>query len=469
MPPGGAPARGRQLATLGKLSHEKLEGRGMGKVWEDVRSYEDSQPHDSEDSAVIRVTGRNYEKATKVPTAWLADFITHTTACYEAWTKARPANDFKSVQPLLEKTLDYSRQYADFFPGYQHIADPLIDDSDYGVKASFIRELFGNLRTQLVPIVQAITAQPPADASSLHQDYSQAAITDFAKDVIKRFGYDFERGRLDTTHHPYMIKFSIGDARILTRYPENDIADPLFSVLHEAGHALYEQGLCPDYEGTPLARGTSSGVHESQSRLWENIVGRSREFWQYFYPGLQSALPAQFTSVSLDTFYRAVNRVVPSLIRTEADEVTSNLHIILRFHFELQMLEGKLAVRDLPEAWHERYKADLGVTAPDDRDGVLQDVHWYSGTIGGAFQGYTLGNILSAQFYQAALRAHPEITAETSRGEFGTLHGWLKENIYQYGKKFDASQLVERVTGGPLAIEPYIDYLRSKYGALYPL
>ena len=232
---------------------------------------------------------------------------------------------------------------------------------------------------------------------------------------------------------------------------------------------MYEQGLTPTYEGTPLARGTSSGVHESQSRLWENVVGRSRGFWEYFYPRLQTYFPEQLSGVSLDAFYRAINKVERSLIRTDADEVTYNLHVMLRFDFEIAMLEGKLAVADLPEAWHERFKADFGITAPDDRDGVLQDVHWFAGRIGGVFQGYTLGNILGAQFYAAALRANPGVPDEIQQGEFGTLHGWLRENIYQHGRKFTASELVERVTGQPLTITPYIDYLKAKYGELYRL
>ena len=225
----------------------------------------------------------------------------------------------------------------------------------------------------------------------------------------------------------------------------------------------------PSYEGLPLDGGPSSGIHESQSRLWENVVGRSRGFWNFFYPKLQSTFPDQLGSVPIDTFYRAINKVERSLIRTDADEVTYNLHVMLRFDFEIDLLEGKLAVKDLPQAWRERFQADFGIVPPDDRDGVLQDVHWYGGGIGGGFQGYTLGNILGAQFFAAALEAHPEITNEIETGEFSTLHDWLLENIYQHGSKYTTPELIERVTGGPLRIEPYIRYLRSKYGELYSL
>jgi carboxypeptidase Taq len=239
--------------------------------------------------------------------------------------------------------------------------------------------------------------------------------------------------------------------------------------MHEAGHAIYEQGIRMDLEGTPLAVGTSSGVHESQSRLWENLVGRSRSFWDHFYPKLQAKFPDQLQNTQLDEFYRAFNKVERSLIRTDADEVTYNLHVMLRFDFELALLEGELAVGDLPEAWRERFRTDLGIVPTDDRDGVLQDVHWFAGTIGGAFQGYTLGNILSVQFFDKALEINPEIPDQIRSGEFATLHRWLKENIYQYGSIFTASELVERVTGGPISIDPYIGYLRSKYGRLYQL
>jgi carboxypeptidase Taq len=469
MPPGGAAARARQLATLGRLAHEKFTDPAIGKLLEDLRPYEEGLPYDSDEASLIRVTRRNYEKAVKVPPSFVALLSNHTSQSYEVWTKARPANDFTVVQPYLEKTLDLSRQMADFFPGYEHIADPLIDFRDYGMKASTISALFAELRQQLVPIVQAITAQPAADDSCLHQTFPEAQQWAFGLEVIKRFGYDFQRGRQDKSPHPFTTEFSIGDVRITTRIREDDLGEALFGTLHESGHAMYEQGVRTDFEGTPLAGGTSSGVHESQSRLWENIVGRSRGFWRFFYPKLQATFPDQLESVSLDTFYRAINKVERSLIRTEADEVTYNLHIMLRFDFELALLEGRLEVRDLPEAWRERFKADLGIAPPDDRDGVLQDVHWYGGIIGGAFQGYTLGNILNAQFFEAALSAHPEIPAEIEKGEFGTLHGWLKENIYQHGSKYTATELVERVTGRPMSIEPYIRYLRTKYGELYEL
>ena len=469
MPPGGAAARGRQMSTVARIAHEKFTDAAVGKLLDDLQPYEESLPYDHDDAALIRVTRRNYEQLTKVPADLLAAVFEHGAETYQLWAKARPENDFTAVAPHLEKTIDYSRQIANCFPGYDHIADPLIDFSDLGMKAESVRTLFAELRDALVPLVQAITAQDPADDSCLKQTYPEADQLAFGQKIIKAYGYDFERGRQDKTHHPFMTKFSLGDVRITTRVKENDLSEALFSTLHESGHALYEQGINMAYEGTPLANGTSSGVHESQSRLWENQVGRSRTFWEHYYPQLQAAFPAQLKNVSLDTFYRAVNKVQRSLIRTDADEVTYNLHVMIRFDLELALLEGSLAVKDLPEVWHGRYQSDLGLRAPNDTDGVLQDVHWYGGVVGGVFQGYTLGNIMSALFYERALAAHPTIPAEIGQGQFGTLHTWLQDNIYTHGSKFTANELVERVTGAPLTIVPYIRYLQTKFGELYTL
>ncbi|NTU65792.1 MAG: carboxypeptidase M32, partial [Chloroflexi bacterium] len=287
MPSGGAPARGRQMATLGRLAHEKFTDPAIGRLLEDLRPFEESLPYDSDDASLIRVTRREYVRSTKIPAEFVAKLNEHQAEAYQVWTEARPANDFRRVQPYLEKTLDLSRQLANFFPGYEHIADPLIDFADEGMQVSMVRPLFAELRAQLVPIVQAITSQPPADDACLKQLYPEAQQLAFGQEVIKVYGYDFNRGRQDKTHHPFMTKFSLGDVRITTRVAEDFLGENLFSVMHESGHAMYEQGIRMAYEGMPLAGGTSAGVHESQSRLWENLVGRSRPLWQHFYPELQ--------------------------------------------------------------------------------------------------------------------------------------------------------------------------------------
>ena len=469
MPKGGAAARGRQGATLGRLAHEKATDPALGRLLDALAPHGDSLPRDSDAASLIRIARRDFERAVKVPSDFVARCSEMGSASYDAWTRARPANDFATMRPFLEKAVDFSREYAGFFAPYAHIADPLIDGPDEGMTTASVRKLFKELRAALVPIVRAIVAQQPADDSCLRGNFPEQPQLDFGLGVAKRFGYDLDRGRLDKTHHPFCTKFGSGDVRITTRVNANDISDALFSTLHESGHAMYEQGVDPAYEGTSLGSGASAGVHESQSRLWENVVGRSRGFWEHFYPALRQAFPGQFDKVPLERFYRAVNKVARSLIRTDADEVTYNLHVMLRFDFELDLLEGRLAVRDLPDAWRARFKADFGITPPHDRDGVLQDVHWYGGGVGGSFQGYTIGNILSAQFHAAALKAHPEIPAEIGKGEFATLHGWLRENLYRHGRKFSPDELVMRATGGPMSIGPYIAYLRGKYGELYHL
>jgi carboxypeptidase Taq len=469
LPPGARAARGRHMSTLSRIAHEKATDPAVGRLLDACEKWAEGQPPDSDDVALLRVCRRDYDRATRVPSEFVARWAALRSESFGAWAKARPENDVAAVLPYLERMIDMSRAYSAFFPEAEHVADPHIALSDYGMTAATIRDVFARLRAELVPLVKAIAARPPADDACLRQPFSRKGQEAFFTQVIRDFGYDYNRGRHDVAPHPFTTSFSVTDVRITVRYRDNYLGDAIFSAFHEAGHALYQQGINPAYEDTPLCHGTSSGAHESQSRLWENVVGRSLGFWSHYYPKLQAIFPDELKGVSLDTFYRAVNKVKPSLIRTDADEVTYNLHPMLRFDLELAMLEGNLAAKDLPDAWNARYESDLGILPPDHRDGVLQDMHWYSGRVGGAFQGYTLGNILSAQFYNAALRAHPEIPSETESGRFGTLHAWLKDNIYQHGGKYDTAELVELVTGGPLRIEPYVAYLKAKYGALYNL
>jgi carboxypeptidase Taq len=469
MPKGGAAARGRQTAMLSRLAHERAVDPALGRLIDALGPYADSLPPDSDEAALVRVARRDFAKATKIPSQWVARFNEHGALSYDAWTQARPANDFARMRPFLEQTLDLTREYANFFAPCDHIADPLIDDADEGMTTASIRALFAGLRRELVPIVRAIAEQAVADDRCLRASFAEAAQLAFSLEVASRIGYDLARGRLDKTAHPFATRFGAGDIRITTRVRDNDLGDALFSTVHEAGHAMYEQGIDPALDGTPLGSGVSAGVHESQSRLWENVVGRGRPFWEHFYPVLRRRFPGQFDTVPLDAFYRAINKVERSLIRTDADEVTYNLHVMMRFDLEIDLLEGRLAIKDLPDAWRARIKTDLGIEPPDDRDGCLQDVHWYYGTIGGSFQGYTIGNILSAQFFAAAVDAHPDIPSQIGAGNFATLRGWLTDNIYRHGRKFTPNALVERATGEPMTMQPYMAYLRGKYGELYKL
>jgi carboxypeptidase Taq len=469
MPKGGAPARGRQNALLDRLAHERLIDPALGRLIDDLEPHAESLDPNSDAACLIRVARRDFAKAIKVPPDHVARAGALASAAYDAWTRARPANDFAAMLPFLEQQLDLSRDYAGFFAPYDHVADPLIDKADEGMTTAAIAALFAELKRALKPIVRAICEQAPIDDGCLRGVFASTAQLDFSLAIAQRFGYDLARGRLDETHHPFCTGLGAGDVRITTRVDESNVADALFSTLHEAGHALYEQGVSPDLEGTPLGHGTSAGVHESQSRLWENVVGRSRAFWQHFYPLLQRTFPGKLEQVALETFYRAINKVEPSLIRTDADELTYDLHIMLRFDLELAMLEGRLRAKDLPEAWRAAMLADFGLAPPDDRDGCLQDVHWYSGDVGGRFQSYTIGNVLGAQFYAVALAAHPEIPRQIGEGEFGTLYGFLRDRIYWHGRKFKPNQLIAQATGGAMRLEPYLAYLRGKYCEIFQL
>jgi carboxypeptidase Taq len=469
LPEGGAAARGRQLATLERLIHARLTDPELARLLDRLAPEAEAEGPDALLARLVAVTRRDVERATRVPAALVGEFAAHRAVLYEQWTRARPAGDFGAVADGLARSVELSRRWAECFGPQAHLADPLIDAADPGVRTADLRALFAELRAALVPLVEAITRAEPADDACLRQPYDPEAQLAFGLRLAERFGFDRARGRQDRSPHPFMIKLSLGDVRITTRVRPDELSEALFSTLHETGHALYEQGLDPALEATPLAHGASSGVHESQSRLWENLVGRSLPFWKGQYPRLQAAFPAQLGEVSLDTFYRAINRVERSLIRTAADEVTYCLHVILRFDLELALLEGRLAVRDLPEAWNERMRADLGVVPDGDADGCLQDVHWFDGPVGGAFQSYALGNLVSAQLFDAALRAHPGLLAELEAGRFDTLLGWLRRHVHVHGRARTPDELILAATGAPLSTGPYLAYLRHKYGALYAL
>ncbi len=469
MPLGGAAARGRQLATLRQVAHEKLCDPALGEILEQLDGEAQQYPYESDEASLIRVARRDYEQATRVPAGFMARLSHHQTESYLAWAEAREAGTFERVCPYLEKTLDLSREWASFFPDCDRPADSLIALSDEGMTSRVLEELFSQLRGELVPIVQAIAAAPPIDTKLLQQEFPETAQLNFCAKLMERIGYDFSRGRQDATLHPFTTSFSINDVRITTRTDLHNLTESLFCSLHEMGHALYEQNIDLALEATPLADGTSSGIHESQSRLWENLVGRSRAFWECFYPRLQGFFLRQLGQSSVCDFYRAINRVACTPIRTAADEVTYNLHVMIRFELEVAMLEGKLSVEDLPEAWNSCYKRDLGITPTHPNEGVLQDVHWYAKLIGGQFQGYTLGNLIASQLFETALKEHPEIPVDLERGNFSTLLTWLQRNVYRHGRKFTADELVDRITGMPIHIDPFLRYIRSKYGDLYDL
>ena len=467
MPDGGAEARGRQLATLGRRKHQALTSVELKRSLDGAARAVDGLPEGDADRALVRVARRQFERAANVPLEFVGELRTHLSASYVAWTKARVDNDFAAVSPYLEKTVELSKRYADFFSGYDHPADVHIDESDEGITAEWVKGFFTELRSMLVPLIESVAKKPAPEDAFLFQRFPKEPQMELSRAIVSALGYDFSRGRLDLTHHPFMTRFSSGDVRITTRVNENDATDALYSSIHECGHALYEQGICRDFEGSPLGHGVSAGVHESQSRLWENLVGRSRPFASFLLPKLQERFPERLGDVTAEAFYRAINKVTPSLIRVDADEVTYNLHVMIRVELEMALLEGRLAVKDLPEAWNERYRSYLGVEVPDMRRGVMQDVHWYCTTIGGAFQGYTIGNVISAQVFETARRALPNLDEDIAAGRFAALRSWLVDHLYRHGSVHTPLDLVERVTGEPLGTAAFARYLRGKLTGLY--
>ena len=466
MPPGGAEARGNQLATLGKISHIKFTSDEVGSLLEALSS--DGAGLDSDEAAQVRVTKRDYDKATRVPAEFVGEMAVISTRAHEAWMQARGKADFGIFRPHLEKIVEMVRKYVGFFPPADHPYDTLLDDFEPGMKTADVQAIFGPLRTKQVDLIKAIASKKQVDDSFLHGKYNEKKLVDFGVGVITKFGYDWSRGRQDKAPHPFETSFSVNDVRITTRFETDNPTATLFSTLHESGHAMYEQGINQDYERTSLRAGASLAVHESQSRMWENLVGRSLPFWQYFYPSLQKQFPAQLGDVKLRAFYKAINKVQPSLIRVNADEATYNMHIMLRLELEIGMVEGSIAVKDLPGIWNAKMKEYLGVTPPDDAQGVLQDIHWSGGAIG-YFSTYALGNLVSAQLWEKINQDLPDLADQIRQGKFEALLGWLREKVHRHGRKYEPQVLVEKVTGSRIRSEPYVRYLTEKYSDIYGL
>ncbi len=468
MPPGGAQARGQQMGTLRRLAHQRWTSDEMSRLLEDLKPVVSQLPPDSDDARLVKVTARQRDRRVNVPAEWVVEFAQATAMAHHIWQEAREKDQFSVFQPSLEHIVDLRRQYASFFPASGQLYDQLLEEYEPGLKTADVQAIFDTLRPRQVEIIRAIANRPQVENAFLFQPFDPQKQWDFGVEVITRFGYDWKRGRQDFTAHPFTTGFSVDDVRITTRILPNFLNAGLFGTLHECGHALYDQGISPALERTPLAHGASLAVHESQSRMWENLVGRSYPFWQYFYPRLQETFPAQLANVPLDTFYRGINRVQPSLIRVEADEATYNLHIMLRLSLEIEMIEGQIAVKDLPVAWNTRFQDYLGITPPSDADGVLQDVHWSGGMIG-YFSTYALGNLISVQLWECIQKQIPDISERIRGGDFSALLAWLRENIHRHGAKFEPQELVERVTGSKIDPAPYLRYLREKYGAIYGL
>ena len=467
MPRGGAAHRAEQHALLAGMAHERATAPEMGELLSCVEEGDrDFQP-DSAAAVNVREIRREYDRRTKLPRSLVVALAKATTLAEQAWQDAREASAFKRFRPHLEEVVRLTRDVAEALRDGGALYDALLDRFEPGETSDNLKRVFGALRDELAPLVAAIVESGTTpEASILTRDYPVERQAAFGTAAAEAIGFDFERGRLDETVHPFCTGIGPGDTRITTRYDRNQFAQAFFGTLHEAGHGLYDQGLEAAHSGTPMAEAVSLGIHESQSRTWENFVGRSRAFWTHFFPKARDVFSTALAGVSLESFYFAVNHARPSFIRVEADEATYNLHILLRFALEEALVEGDLPVAEVPGAWNERFERDFGLKPPDDARGCLQDVHWSAGLIG-YFPTYTLGNLYAAQFFEAARRDLGDLDRQFAEGDFGPLSGWLRDRIHRPGKRYRAPELVEKVTGELLDHRALMDHLKAKFGPMY--
>lgn len=468
LPAGGTEERALQSAALGRIMHEKFATDEVGQLIADLEEEVGDLYAETDEARAVKVSKKFYEKQAKVPLPLLMETIKTTSIANEAWVRAKAQSDFSIFEPHLVKIVDLRKQYVELFKPYDHVYDPLLDDYEPGMKTKDVKEIFEKLRPHQVELLQEIAEKESPDDSFIKQYYKEEYQEIFGRYVITRFGYDWKRGRLDVSPHPFTTEFGLGDVRITTRYLEEDPGSAIFSTMHEAGHAMYGQGLAEKYKRHPLRGAASLAIHESQSRLWENIIGRSKEFWTFFYPSLQMLFPDQLENVSLTDFYHGINKVEPSFIRVEADEATYNLHVMLRLEIELGLMEGTIAVADLPEIWNSKMNEYLGITPPNNGVGVLQDVHWSGGMIG-YFPTYALGNLASVQLWDKLLEENPNVPDEIAQGKFATVLGWMREHVHQYGGKYEPQEIMLKATGSKITPEPYMAYLRKKYSEIYGL
>ena len=466
MPPAGAEGRGQVLSRIAEQAHNLSVSEVTIRLLEEAEKAVNGIDSNSDDARLVKISREQLDRELKVPAAWVSEFAMTTAVAHNVWEESKANNDFSLFRPHLEKIVDMRKQYADFFKPYDHVYDPLLHFFEQGLQTKDVVEIFAALRPKQVELIKWISEQPQVKDDFLHGRFPEKDQWDFGVEVITDFGYDWNRGRLDKAVHPFSTGFNLGDIRITTRVFENLATSSMFSCMHEAGHALYTMGADPALDRTPLTFNYSMVLHESQSRLWENLVGRSKPFWKHYFPMFQSRFPAQLGNVSLPDFYKAVNKVEPSFIRVEADEATYNLHVMLRFEIELALVENKLQVKDLPDYWNTKFKEYFGITPPDNARGVLQDVHWSSGYIG-YFPTYSIGNVVSVQLWETLRKDIPNLDEQIEKAEFKPLLGWLVEKVHRHAAKFECQELVQRVTGSKIDPQPYLNYLEKKYTDIY--
>ena len=470
MPAGGGQTRAEQLATLQTLAHAKFVSPEIEDLllhYVDPTTGTAADAVDDASGALLRETWRDFSRAKKLPSDFVNRLERECSLAQQVWTEARRRDDFRHFLPNLQTVIALKREEIDYVGYDDSPYDALLDTYEPGATVARLQPLFATLRNGLLVLLKQVQEAPsPPHDRMLHQAYDEKRQIEFGKRVLRSMGYDFHRGRLDLSAHPFTTSFHPTDVRVTTRVFEKDLPSCLFSCLHEGGHGLYEQGLPREQYGTPLGEPLSLGMHESQSLLWENNVGRSKTFWTYFFPLLQQHFPSQLGVVSLDAFHAALNRVKPSLIRVEADEVTYNLHIMVRFEIELALFEQRVAAKDLADLWREKMQEYLGVTPERDAEGVLQDVHWSLGALG-YFPTYTLGHLYASMFFQQARQDVPALETEIQQGHLLPLKAWLNHNIHQWGRQYSAADLLHRITGRVLSVEPFLEYLRTKLGDVY--
>ncbi len=467
MPTAAGAYRAEQLTFLSGLKHQKETDAAYGELLAKASEEVEALDPKSDEVASVRWLRRDFERATKLPQSLVEALTKNSVTGQQAWIEARKQDRFEMLQPFLERTIELKREYAEAVGYGECMYDALLDEFEPGERTGRVRDVFRALRDGLVPLLQAIVGsdkQPRTDV--LKARYAIDKQREIGMLAASRFGFDFEHGRLDITTHPFCTTLGPKDVRLTTRYDEDFFSSAFFGTIHEAGHGMYEQGLRDDWYGLPPGRACSMAIHESQSRLWENSVARSRAFWNHFFPEVRERFSDSVKECDADGFYRAVNAVQPSLIRVEADEVTYNLHIIIRFELEQAMIDGELAVADLPEAWNEKYRDFLGIEPPNNSDGVLQDIHWSIGYLG-YFPTYALGNLYAAQFLEQADADLGGLDAQFERGKFDPLKDWLHKKIHTRGQCVTAADLVQEVAGQPLSEQPLLRGLQAKYSDLY--
>jgi carboxypeptidase Taq len=466
MPPNGTPSRGDQLSTLDRFAHELFVSEELGELLESLREHEDDLDSESVDAQLIRVTRRDWEKASRVPGELRADLTRAEVLGVHAWAEARKNADYEAFLPYLRRNVELKLQYVDCFADTgKSPYDILLDDYQEDARSEHIDSVFARLKEELIPLIREVAAAEPVDTSFAHGHFPVEKQELFGREILERLGYESAAWRLDPTVHPFATSIGLDDIRLTTRYSEADL-ESIFHSTHEFGHGIYEYGIDRELDRTPLTEINSMVLHESQSRLWENLVCRSRPFWRFFFPKLQELFPEQLGDVEVEAWWRSVNKVEPSFIRVAADEVTYGMHIILRYELEQEIVGGRLSLEDLPEAWNAKVKEYLGLDVPDHAKGVLQDVHWSGGSFG-YFPTYLLGTIASVQIWETARADLSDLDAQMEAGEFGALREWLGDKLYRWGRRFPPEVMLERIVGGPLDAEPYIAYLKAKVAEIY--